>query len=142
MAEAKTRPSEISVTDFLAGVEPADKRTDATALDLLFRKVTGFTPRMWGPTIIGYGRYAYTYDSGHGGEAPASGFSPRKADHSLYIGAGDAAAAPVLARLGQYKIGKSCLYVKRLSDVDSEVLAQLIAEGLARLGQRWQVHPD
>ena len=142
MANAKTRPTKISVTEFLAGVEPADKRAEAQALDLLFRKVTGFTPLMWGPTIIGYGRYAYTYDSGHSGESLATGFSPRKAEYSLYIGAGDEAAGPILARLGRYKIGKSCLYVKRLSDIDSEALAQLIAEGLARLGQRWQVHPD
>jgi Domain of unknown function (DU1801) len=141
MAEAKTRPTEIKVDDFLAAVEPADKRTDALALDRLFRKVAGFTPRMWGPTIIGYGRYAYTYESGHSGEAPACGFSPRKAEHALYIGAGDEGAAPLLARLGKYKIGKSCLYVKRLGDIDAEVLAQLIADGLVRLGQKWPVHP-
>ena len=79
MAENKTKPTEVPVDDFLAAVEPADRRSDALALDRLFRKATGFTPRLWGPTIVGYGRYAYTYESGHSGESLAAGFSPRKA---------------------------------------------------------------
>lgn len=142
MAEAKTRPTEIRVADFLAAVEPADKRADALALDALFRQVTGFAPRMWGPTIIGYGSYAYTYASGHSGIAPAVGFSPRKVEHSLYLGAGDDGAAPLLARLGKHKIGKSCLYVKRLSDIDQTVLEQMIAQAVARLNDRWTVTPS
>ncbi len=141
MAEPKTRPTEINVDDFLAAVEPADKRADSLTLDRLFRKVTGFTPRMWGPTIIGYGRYAYRYESGHSGESPATGFSPRKGEHSLYVGAGDENAAPLLARLGTFRIGKSCLYIKRLTDVDPDVLELLIVGGLVRLKERWPVLP-
>jgi Domain of unknown function (DU1801) len=140
MAELKTKPTVISVVDFLAAADPA-KQADALVLDALFQRVTGFQPRMWGPTMVGYGRYAYTYDSGHSGESLASGFSPRKAEFSLYVGAGDAAAAPLLARLGKHKIGKGCLYVKRLSDIDTDVLAELISTGLARLQERCAVHP-
>ena len=141
-AEAKTRQTSISVDDFLGMITPDDKRADALALDGLFRKATGFLPRMWGPTIVGYGRYAYTYDSGHAGESLATGFSPRTAAHSLYIGAGDGGAAPFLARLGSHKVAKSCLYIKRLSDVDSNVLEALIRRGLEQLGQSWQVYSE
>ena len=141
MAEPKTRPTEVNVDDFLAAVEPADKRADALALDRLFRNVTGFAPRMWGPSIVGYGRYAYTYESGHSGEAPATRFSPRKGEHSLYVGAGDDSAAPLLARLGRFRIGKSCLYIKRLNEVNLDVLELLIVGGLVRLKERWPVQP-
>ncbi len=141
MAEAKTKPTDSSVADFLSGLEPADRRDDAAALDALFRKATGFAPRMWGASIIGYGRYSYTYASGHSGEWPATGFAARKAEYTLYIGAGDAQAAPLLAGLGNHRIGKSCLYIKHLYDIDSDVLQQLISQGLERLRRQWPVHP-
>lgn len=141
MTENKTRPTDVSVARFLAAVEPADKRTDALALDALFQRVTGFQPRMWGPAIVGYGSYAYTYDSGHSGTAPAVGFSPRKAAHSIYAGLGDQSAAMLPVRLGKYKIGKSCLYVKRLSDIDPSILAELIGLTLTRLNGKWGVSP-
>ena len=142
MAENKTKPTEVSVDDFLAAVASADRRSDALALDRLFRKATGFTPRLWGPTIVGYGRYAYTYESGHSGESPATGFSPRKTEHALYVGAGDDDAAPLLAQLGKHKIGKSCLYIKWLSDIDPDVLEAIIRRSLTQLGQKWPVYPE
>jgi hypothetical protein len=141
MAETKTRPTDVNVADFLAAVEPADKRADALALDALFRKITGFTPRMWGPTMVGYGRYEYVYASGHGGTSMATGFSPRKAEHSIYILPGYLDMSDQLARLGKHKIGKACLYIKRLSDIHIDVLEAMIRAGLADLEKRWPVSP-
>jgi hypothetical protein len=142
MTENKTQATGVSVADFIAGVEPLQRRADAVVLDALFRRVTGFEPRMWGPTIIGYGRYRYVYDSGHSGEMCATGFSPRKAQQVLYIMPGYADFGPVLARLGKYKMGKSCLYINKLDDVDLAVLEELIRAGLADLAKKWQVLPD
>ena len=85
MAEVKTKPTLVRAEDFIAAVEPVSKREDGKVLDALFRKVTGVEPRMWGPTIVGYGRYHYRYASGHEGDMCRTGFSPRKAKHSLYI---------------------------------------------------------
>lgn len=142
MTENKTRMTGTSVAEFLAAVEPEPRHRDALALDALFRKVTGFEPRMWGPSMVGYGRYDYVYASGHGGSAMATGFSPRKAEFSIYIMPGYADFSAILGRLGRHKIGKSCLYVKNLNDIDMDVLEELIRAGLADLGQKWTVHPS
>jgi len=142
MASPKTKATDMSVTAFLEAVEPAEKRQDALSLAALFQRVTGFTPKMWGPTMVGYGRYAYTYASGHSGEAMATGFSPRKAEISIYILPGYADFGPILARLGKHRTGKSCLYVKRLSDIDLSVLEELIRAGLADLGRLWPILPQ
>jgi hypothetical protein len=142
MASPKTKATDMSVTAFLEAVEPADKRHDALSLAALVQRVTGFTPKMWGPTMVGYGRYAYTYASGHSGEAMATGFSPRKAEISIYILPGYADFGPILARLGKHRTGKSCLYVKRLSDIDLSVLEELIRAGLADLGRLWPILPQ
>jgi hypothetical protein len=141
MADAVTRPTDVSVAAFLAAVEPEDKRRDALALDALFHRVTGYEARMWGPSMVGYGRYDYTYATGRTGTSMATGFSPRKAEHSIYILPGYTDFGDILARLGKHRIGKACLYVKRLSDVDLAVLEELIRAGLADLGTRWPVHP-
>lgn len=141
MAENKTKPTDVSVAEFLAAIDPADKRGDALALDALFQRVTGFQPRMWGPTMVGYGSYAYTYDSGHSGNSMATGFSPRKAEHSIYILPGYADFSPLLTRLGKHRIGKSCLYIKRLGDIDADVLELIIMQGLVQLGKKWPVQP-
>lgn len=141
-AENKTQPTAADVTAFLAAVEPPARRADAEALDRLFRRATGWTPRLWGPAILGYGRYHYRYDSGREGDFLATGFSPRKAALSIYIMPGYADFGDLRARLGKHRIGKSCLYVTRLSDIDTEVLAALIRAGLDDLGQRWPVLPD
>ncbi|WP_172292413.1 DUF1801 domain-containing protein [Pseudoruegeria sp. HB172150] len=140
MAENKTKPTGADVAAFLDAVEPARKREDAHRLDAIFREVTGFEPVMWGPTMVGYGRYAYTYDSGHSGEFLATGFSPRKAAHSIYIMPGYADFGEILGRLGKHKIGKSCLYVNKLVDINEDVLKELIKAGLADLGRRYQIH--
>lgn len=142
MAENKTKPTDGSVADFLAAVGPERRRMDALALDALFRRVTGWRPRMWGPTMIGYGSYRYVYDSGRSGEFLATGFSPRKASLVVYIMPGYADFGDILARLGKHKLGKSCLYINKLSDIDESVLEDLIRAGLDDLGTRWPVEPS
>lgn len=133
MAEAKTQLNDASVAEFLAGVEPAGKREDAQVLDTMFRKVTGEAPRLWGANIIGYGEYRTTYASGRDVHWMRTGFSPRKAKHTLYLMGGycdDRTAvqlAGLLARLGKHATGKSCLYINRLADVDRGVLEEIIA---------------
>lgn len=130
MTELKTHTSKVDPAEFIAAVEPASKRDDAVLLDAMFRRVTGLAPRMWGPTIIGYGSYHYRYDSGHEGRSCRLGFSPRKAKHSLYLlGCGDEASeakfAPLLAKLGKNSRGASCLYVNKLADIDFDVLEEM-----------------
>lgn len=132
MAETKTKPTQVSVDDYFAAVEPARKREDAAVLDALFRKVTGMVPEMWGPTIVGYGRYHYRYESGHEGDMCRAGFSPRKAKHSLYLlgcRGTDEAMETLLSRLGKHSRGVGCLYVNRLADIDLAVLEEMIALG-------------
>ena len=137
--ENKTKPTDATVEDFLAGVEPEKKREEARVLDQLFRKVTGWQPVMWGPAIVGYGSYHYKYASGREGDMCATGFSPRKAQHSVYILPGYADFGDYLDRLGKHTIGKSCLYFKKLEDIDLDVLAELIEAGLEDLGQKYPV---
>lgn len=139
MSQNQTHPSPASVEDFIAAVTPEDRREEARRLDALFRRATGFGPLMWGPSIIGYGRYAYRYDSGRKGEAAATGFSPRKAEHSIYIMPGLQDHDAILARLGRHRTGAACLYVRRLSDIDMTVLEELVIAGLNALRARWQV---
>ena len=138
-SENKTKPTEVTVESFLASVEPEKKREEAVVLDQLFRKVTGWTPVMWGPSIIGYGSYHYKYESGREGDMCATGFSPRKANHSLYIMPGYTDFAPILDRLGKHSTGKACLYIKKLEDVDLDVVAELIEAGLKDLGETYPV---
>ncbi len=141
MSENKTKPENASVETFLASIEPEAKREEARRLDALFRKVTGFEPVMWGASMVGYGRYHYRYESGREGDFFATGFSPRKAQHSIYILPGYTDFGAILERLGKHKKGKSCLYVKRLSDIDMDVLGELIAAGLKDLDRQWTVFP-
>ena len=139
MGNNKTLMTEASVADFLASVEPARRREDALALDALFRRVTGWEPRMWGPSMVGYGRYHYVYDSGREGDFLVTGFAPRKANMVVYILPGYADFSGILSRLGPHRLGKSCLYFGSLAKVDTGVLAELIASGLDDLGRRWAV---
>jgi hypothetical protein len=134
MPEAKTKPTEISVKAFLESCEPETRREEGRVLDALFRRVTGWEPRMWGPSMVGYGRYEYTYDSGRSGAWFATGFSPRKADLVVYVIAGHDEFGELLALLGKHRLGKSCLYIKRLSDIDLSVLETLVRQGLVALG--------
>ncbi len=132
MAEAKTQITDVDPADFLAAVEPEKKRDEARELDALFRRVTGEKPKMWGPSIIGYGDYRTTYASGRDVHWLRTGFSPRKARHSLHLMGGycDAAAGEkrdaLLEKLGKHKTGKSCLYINKLADVDMDVLEELL----------------
>ncbi|WP_341367230.1 DUF1801 domain-containing protein [Yoonia sp. BS5-3] len=142
MADNKTKPTEQSVADFIAGVEHATRRADAEVLEAMFRKITGWQPRMWGPTLIGYGSYHYTYDSGRSGDMLATGFSPRKANLVLYIMPGYQDFGEMMDRLGKHKLGKSCLYINKLADVDLDVLEEIIRAGLKDLGKRWPVTPS
>ena len=131
MAENKTRITEVAPEDFIVAVEPEAKRADAKVLDALFRRVTGESAKMWGPSIIGYGEYHYRYASGHEGDMCRAGFSPRKAKHSLYLMCGspkeEVQFAPLLARLGKHSRGKGCLYVNKLADIDLGVLEEMVA---------------
>ena len=135
MGDGKTKPTQVSVEDFIAAVEPASKREDAPVLDALFRKVTGLAPEMWGPTIVGYGEYNTVYDSGRKVRCCRTGFSPRKAKHSLYVWCGcdgeeDPVFTALLDRLGKHSRGNGgCLYVNKLADIDLEVLEEMIAMG-------------
>ena len=138
----KTVPTGQDVVGFLTSVQPARKAEEAQVLDQLFREVTGFVPMMWGPAIVGYGRYHYEYATGREGDFLATGFSPRKAAHSIYIMPGYADFGGILSRLGKHKMGKSCLYVNKLSDIDLEVLSELIRAGLDDLAQTWPIEPD
>lgn len=138
--EAKTTSVALDREVWLAGVMPA-RQAEAERLLAIFGEETGWEPRLWGPSMVGFGRYAYRYDSGHTGESLATGFSPRKAELSIYILPGGGSFGPILARLGPHRMTKACLYVRRLSAVDEGVLRELIRAGLADLGTRWQVHP-
>ncbi|MEP6390667.1 MAG: DUF1801 domain-containing protein [Halioglobus sp.] len=142
MSNNKTLPTAVSVEAFLSDVQPDRKRAEALELDRLFRKITGWNPVMWGPTMIGYGSYHYRYDSGREGEMLATGFSPRKAKHSIYVLPGYSDYGKILERLGKHTKGKSCLYINKLEDIDLDVLAELIAVGLRDLSKTWNVQPS
>jgi len=141
MADAgnKTQPTEADVGEFLANVGHDTRRADAKVLDMLFQRITGWTPRLWGPSIIGYGQYHYRYESGREGDCLATGFSPRKANLSLYIMPGYADCRDILSRLGKHKTGKACVYINKLADVDMAVLEELIRAGLYDLSSKYDV---
>ncbi|WP_368186545.1 DUF1801 domain-containing protein [Aestuariibius sp. HNIBRBA575] len=141
MADNKTQITAQSVEDFIASIDHPTRRADAIVLDQMFRRVTGYTPRMWGPTIIGYGQYHYTYKTGRQGDSLATGFSPRKASQSIYIMPGYANFADIMARLGKHKTGRACLYVNKLADIDMDVLEELVRAGLKDLNSHWPVVP-
>jgi len=142
MAEAKTRPTGADVRAFLAAVEPERRRAQGLELLPFFERVTGYPARMWGPSMVGFGRYAYRYATGHSGESLATGFSPRKAAVSIYIMPGYQDYGAILDRLGPHRLGKSCLYVTRLDAIDMGVLEELVIRGLADLDAIWPVAPE
>lgn len=134
MAELKTKETKASVSGFLNTVSDEQRRKDChTVLDLM-KRATGEKPKMWGSSIVGFGRYKYRYASGHEGEWPIIAFSPRKNDLTLYLMPGfEEYAAALMAKLGKYKTGKSCLYLKRLDDVELPVLKKLISKSVAKM---------
>jgi hypothetical protein len=135
--EAKTKATDVSVADFIAAVENPQRRADAGTLCALFEEVSGEPATMWGPSIIGFGRYHYRYASGHEGDAPRLGFSPRKAKLTIYIMPGLGGYADLLARLGKHKTSVSCLYLNRLSDIDVDVLREMATRSLAWMRERY-----
>jgi hypothetical protein len=131
MAENKTKQTAVSAAAFIGALADETKRADALALVKLMQSATGEEPKMWGPSIVGFGSYHYTYDSGREGDMPIVGFSPRKPATVLYglRGAGNAEA--LLTRLGKHTTGKGCVYIKKLTDVDQKVLKELIVKSVA-----------
>jgi hypothetical protein len=137
MSENKTQLTNIKPADFIATVEHPVRRKDAEVLLELFERITGWEPRMWGPAIIGFGEYHYKYDSGREGDFMRTGFSPRKANMVVYIMPGYTNFDPILARLGKHKLGKSCLYINKLDDIDLTVLEELVRAGLDDMAQKY-----
>ena len=133
MADLKTKKNRQSVTKFLGSVKDAARREDAKKVLALMKDVTGQKPEMWGDSIVGFGTYRYKYESGREGEWPITGFSPRKANLTLYIMSGFSKCQELLGKLGKHKTGKSCLYINRLDDVDLKVLRRLIRESVAHV---------
>ena len=127
MAEPKTKITEVSPLSFLNAIDNAQQRDDSFKLLAIMKEITGLEPKMWGPSIVGFGEYHYVYDSGHEGDCCLVGFSPRKGKMSLYIMPGGVAPfAAQLKQLGKHKAGKGCLYINKLADVNEAVLRQII----------------
>ena len=130
MAEPKTKANQASVTAFLNSIEDRQKRADCRAIAKMMRDATGKRAKMWGAAIVGYDKYDYQYASGRSGTFMITGFSPRAQNISIYIMPGFSEFADLMKKLGKYKIGKSCLYINKLEDVDSKILARLIKESV------------
>ncbi len=139
MAGNKTAPTSVDPRKYLAGVTPDRRQSDGLELLTLFEQITGQPGVMWGSSIIGFGQYHYRYDSGREGDFLATGFSPRKANLVLYIMPGYQDYSAILNRLGKHRLGKSCLYINKLADVDQTVLEELIRTGLRDLRAKWPV---
>lgn len=137
MAEAKTKPTGASVADYIASRASDEQRADCKALMAMFARVTGEKPRMWGPSIVGYGSYRYTYPSGTTGTAALTGFAIRGKELVVYLAAEDEEQVALLARLGKHRMGKACLYFRRLTDLDAAVLEQLVAGSVAEVERRY-----
>ncbi len=133
MAELKTKKNDESVQAFLESVPDERKRRDAFAILELMQEVTGEQPKMWGTSIVGFGEYHYKYASGREGDWFVAGFSPRKQNLTLYIMSGFDSYEGLLAKLGKYTTGKSCLYIKKLDDVDPQVLRELVRQSVEHM---------
>ena len=131
MADNKTKPTKLSVAEFIDAIADETKRADAKVLVKLMQSATGEKATMWGPSIIGFGSYHYTYESGREGDMPLAGFSPRKAATVLYGMTGFTESEALLAKLGKHTVGKGCLYIKKLTDVDEKVLEKLVVKSVA-----------
>ncbi len=133
MADLKTKLNDGSVTDFLNGVADEQKRQDSFTLLQMMEQITGEPGKMWGDSIVGFGSYHYKYASGREGDMPVTGFSPRKQDLTLYIMGGLEQHEALLKKLGKHRTGKSCLYLKRLKDIDLEALSELIRRSVEQM---------
>lgn len=138
MAENKTKPTKVSVTDFINSIDDSQKRADARKVAAMMRRATGKRAKMWGASIVGYGTYHYKYDSGREGDFMITGFSPRKQALTVYILAGFRNYGTLMKKLGKHETGKSCLYIKRLSDVDEKVLERLINKSVKYMRENYE----
>ncbi|HSP20729.1 MAG TPA: DUF1801 domain-containing protein [Planococcus sp. (in: firmicutes)] len=135
MYEQKTKETDTDVIEFIESVENPKKREDAYKLLQIFEETSGFKAKMWGPSIIGFGSYHYVYPTGHSGDAPLVGFSPRKAKISLYFATGDPDRTLLLERFGKHTTGKACVYINKTEDVDLDILKELIVQSIDFLQQ-------
>lgn len=137
MAEIKTRPTGASVQEYIASRASEEQAADCKRLMAILKKLTRQEPRMWGPSIVGYGSYRYTYASGHSGEMCIAGFAIRGRDLVVYLSPDDPEQAALLSNLGKHTMGKSCLYFRRLADLDTKVLEHLIARSINAVKRRY-----
>jgi hypothetical protein len=137
MAKNKTQETELSVNDFILKIEDETKRTDAFTLLELLENVSGFKAKLWGPSIIGFGSYHYKYESGHEGDAPILAFSPRATALTVYLASSVEEREPLLAHLGKHKASKGCLYIKKLKDVELEVLKNILINQIAFIKKQY-----
>jgi hypothetical protein len=138
MAENKTKATRASVTEFINSIDDKQMRADARKVAAMMRKATGKRARMWGASMVGYGTYHYRYESGREGDFMITGFSPRKRALAVYITPGFAPFKRLMAKLGKYKTGKSCLYINRLADVDEDVLERLIDDSVEHMRKKYE----
>ena len=136
MTELKTQKNDASVEEFLNEASSPEHLDDSFTILKLMREVTGEKAAMWGTSIVGFGSYSYTYASGRSGDWPLTGFSPRKRDFSIYIMSGFESHSELMAKLGRHKHGKSCLYIRRLADIDQEVLKELVRASVEKMKQK------
>ena len=139
MTENKTKPTTVSVADFIDAIADETRRADAKTLVKIMQRATGEKPKMWGPSIIGFGSYHYTYDSGREGDMPVACFSPRKAATVLYQITGFSESAVLLAKLGKHTVSGGCLHIKKLADVDPKTLEELVIQSVAAVRARYPV---
>ncbi|WP_010093646.1 DUF1801 domain-containing protein [Ornithinibacillus scapharcae] len=139
MYELKTKENESNVIEFIETVDSPKKKEDAYRLLDIFTETTGYPAKMWGTSIIGFGSYHYKYASGHEGDAPLVGFSPRKAKISLYFATGDPEREEILQNFGKYTTGKACVYINKIADIDVEVLKKMINQSIKFLKE---TYPD
>lgn len=137
MSENKTRPTHASADDFLAAISNEERREDCQVIRRIMEKVTGEPAVIWGTSIVGFGQYHYRYESGREGDWAVTGFSPRTNDVSVHLLAAGPDQAGLLARLGRYRMGKSCLYIRKRSDIDLGVLEQLISDSVSEVRRRY-----
>lgn len=136
--ELKTKKNNASVAAFLNTIEEPQKRADAKQIDKIMRELTGYKPKMWGASIIGYGTYHYKYPSGQEGDWMMTGFSPRKANLTIYVMPGYLDLADLLKKLGPHSMGKSCLYIKRLDDIHIPTLKKIIKYGVTYMRKNYE----
>ncbi len=139
MSKNKTTQTQASVRAFIDAVDHPTRKADAKVLNALMKRITGWAPKMWGPSIVGFGKYHYKYESGREGELCVIGFSPRKTAMTIYIMPGFSGYAGLLKRLGKHKTGKSCLYINTLADVDLDVLETLITSSVEAMRDKYDI---